>query len=238
MKTTPKVFAFIGTLLAACLAHAADTKPIARVIAITEVETDDATGYASWVAKANEIVKTKLGIDTYFHVYVSNYDGTKAGSVRLVSSAESVSAMAKNAATLNATADPAYRDILDHYRAIRKNGARVLYQAVRFDGTVKGAYVYSTTVKVTDEPGYLKSLDGLRAIFDAKGFQDAKINVYRVLAGRSDYTHRVSISVASNERLAGLLDLMGTDGQLAAWIAEAAKYRTVVGNTTGHDITK
>ena len=30
---------------------------------------------------------------------------------------------------------------------------------------------------------------------------------------------------------------MGTDAQLAAWVADAAKYRTVVANTTGHDIT-
>lgn len=204
MKITRKVFASLLTLLVACSVQAADMKPVARVISITEVETDDATGYAAWVAKANDVVKTKLGIDTYYHVYVSNADGVKTGSVRLVVAAESVAAIAKNAAAL--TGDPAIRDITDHYRAIRKNGARVLYQGVRFDGTLKGGYTYTTTAMVTDEAGYLKSLDGLRAILDAKGLKDAKINVYRVLAGRTNFTHRITLAVPSSERLAALLD--------------------------------
>ena len=236
MKIARKVLASLMTLLAVCVAQAADSKPIARVIAISEIETDDASGYASWVSKTNEVVKAKLGIDTYYHVYVSTFDGEKSGSVRSVIAAESVAAMAKNAAAV--AGDPALRDIQDHYRAIRKVGARVLYQAVRFDGTMKSAYVYSTTAMVSDEGGYLKALDGLRAIFDAKGFQDAKINAYRVLAGRTHFTHRVSIAVPSNERLAALLDLLASDAQMAAWLADAAKYRTVVGNTTSHDIVK
>ena len=234
MKLTRKVLASIVALFAACLVHAA---PVARVISITDVETDDPSGYATWVGKANDLIKAKTGVDTFFHVYQSNYDGTKAGSVRLTSSAESVSAMAKVTAALTGNAD--YRDIIDHYRAIRKNGARVLYQGVRFDGTVKNAFVYTTTINVTDEAGYLKSLDGLRAILDAKGFKDAKINAYRVLAGRTNYTHRVSLVVANNEQLAALLDLMGGgDADLTAWLANAAKYRTVVANTTAREITK
>lgn len=232
MKITRKVFASLVTLLAACLVHAA---PVNRVISITDVETDDATGYAAWVSKANEIIKAKTGIDTYYHVYVSGFDGVKAGSVRLTAAAESVSAMVKVTAAV--TGDSAYRDVLDHYRAIRKNGARLLYQGVRFDGSVKGSYVYTTTVVVSDEAGYLKSLDGLRALFDAKGFKDAKINAYRVLAGRTNFTHRVTIAVATNEQLAALLDFLASDADMAAWLASAAKYRTVVGNMTGHDIT-
>jgi len=236
MNITRKVLASLVALLAACLVHAADSKPVARVIAITDIQTDDATGYAEWVSKANELVKAKLGLDTYYHVYVTTFDGEKAGSVRLTSAAESVAALAKNAAALNA--DPAMRDITDRYRNIRKNGARVLYQGVRFDGTHKNAYVYSTTAMVTDEAGYLKALDGLRALFDSKGFKDAKINAYRVIAGRKDHTHRVSIALPTNERLAAWLDLIATDAQLAAWLADAAKFRTVVASTTSRDIVK
>ncbi len=236
MKPTIKVLASLMTLLVACLAHAADSKPVARVIAITEVETDDATGYAAWLSQANDIIKAKLGIDTYYHVYVSQFDGAKGGAVRSVISAESVSAMAKNTAAL--AGDPKLRDIIDHNRHIRKLGTRVLYQGLRFDGTHKGAYVYSTTVVVTDEAGYLKSLDGLRAVFDKAGFQDAKINAYRVLAGRTNFTHRVTIALPSNERLAALLDLLASDASMAAWLVDAAKYRTVVANTTGNDLMK
>lgn len=233
MKTTRKVFASLVTLFAACLVHAA---PVARVLAISDVETDDATGYAAWLSQTNAIIKAKLGIDTYYHVYVSAFDGTKTASVRSVTSAESVSAMAKVAAFT--ASDPAIREITDHNTHIRKLGARLLYQGVRFDGTIKNAYVYSTTVVVTDEAGYLKSLDGLRALFDAKGFKDAKINAYRVLAGRTNFTHRVSIAVASNEQLAALLDFLASDADMSAWRASAAKYRTVVADTTSHDIMK
>jgi hypothetical protein len=236
MKITRNVLASFVALLAACLVHAADMKPVTRVIAITDIETDDATGYAAWLSQANDIIKAKLGVDTFYHVYVSQFDGKKAGSVRSVVSAESVSALAKITAAV--TGDPALRDINEHNRLIRKLGGRTLYQAVRFDGAMKNGYVYSTTMVVSDEAGYLKALDGLRAIFDAKGFKDAKLNAYRVLAGRTNHTHRVSIGVATNEQLAALLDFMAGDDQMAAWLADAAKYRTVVANTTGHDIIK
>ena len=236
MKIARQVFASLVALVAVCLVQAADSKAVARVMAITDIETDDAVGYAAWQSQANAIIKAKLGIDTYYHVYVSNFDGAKSGSVRSVVSAESVAALVKNNTAI--AADAELRAIADHTRVIRKTGARVLNQGIRFDGALKGGYVYTTTLRVTDEAGYLKALDGLRALFDAKGFQDAKINAYRVLAGRTNYTHRVSIGVPTNPRLAALLDLLAGDAQMAAWLAETAKYRTVVGNTTAHDITK
>lgn len=236
MKITPKVFASVVTLLAACALHAADSKPIARVIAIQDVETDDASGYATWLARINDLVKTKLGVDGYYHVYVSEFDGEKTGQVRTVAVAESVAALAKITAAIEN--DPVVIENRDHYRAIRKLEGRVLYQCVRFDGAVKSAHIYSTVAAVSDEPGYLKSLDGLRALFDKAGMADIKINVYRVIAGRTNYTHRISLSAPSAERLAALLDLTATDPQLGEWLASAAKYRTVVGNSTAHEITK
>ena len=236
MKIASKVFASIVTLLAACLVHAADMKPVNRVISITDIETDDATGYASWITKRNDVVKAKLGIDSYQHVYVSNNDGTKTGSVRVVTAAESVSSLVKNNAAL--AGDPALTDIGNRLRAVSKNGARVLYQGVRFDGTYPGAYVYTTLLMATDEAGYLKSLDGLRALFDAKGFKDAKINAYRVLAGRTNFSHRVTIALPSNERLAAMLDFLASDAQMAAWLADTAKYRTVLSNGTARGLSK
>src|SRR5258708_4724270 len=130
MKIAHKVLASLMTFLAVCIAQAADSKPIARVIAISEIETGDASGYASWVSKTNEIIKAKLGIDTYYHVYVSTFDGEKSGSVRSVIAAESVAAMAKNTAAV--AGEPALRDIQDHHRAIRKIGARVRHQSGQF----------------------------------------------------------------------------------------------------------
>jgi hypothetical protein len=236
MKLTRKVLASIVTLLVACLVHAADINPVARVIAITDVETNDPTGYAAWLSQANDIIKAKLGIDTYYKVYVSNIDGVKSGSVRNVVSADSVTAMAKNTDAI--ASDPALKEIAAHYGAIRKIGSRVLYQCLRFDGTYKGSYVHTTLMNVSDEAGYLKTFDSLRALYDAKGFKDAKINVYRVMVGRTNFTHRVTISLPSNERLVAMLDALAFDAQYMAWLADLAKYRTVVSNTTAHDIMK
>ena len=238
MKTSRIVLASLMTLLAACLVQAADMnmKPIARVMSVSDIETDDASGYAAWIAKTNEVAKAKLGVDNYLRVFQTGFDGHGTGRVRVVSSAASVAELTKNALALEN--DPAILQNRDHLRVIRKQGARVLYQAVRFDGAVKNASVYTTLAVVTDEAGYLKAIDQLRAIYDSLGMKDAKINVYRVMAGRTDHTHRISISLPSQERLAAFIDLAGTNSQVTDWLASSAKYRTVVSNVTAREITK
>jgi hypothetical protein len=91
---------------------------------------------------------------------------------------------------------------------------------------------------VTDEAGYLQAIQQLRGIFDALGLKDAKISVYRVLAGRTDHSHRITISTPSAERLAAFLDLAATNPQLTTWVANSAKFRSVVANMTSREITK
>jgi hypothetical protein len=236
MKITCKVLASVVTLFAACLAHAADTKPIARVMSIVDIETDDPTGYAMWVAKTNEIAKAKLGVDDYIRVFQSVFDGHSTNRVRATTTAASVAELMKNALAIEN--DPGAMQNRERLRTIRKQGARVLYQAVRFDGAVKNAHVYTTLATVTDEPGYLKALDQLRAIFDGLGMKDAKINAYRVIAGRTDHTHRISISAPSADRLAVFMDYAANNAQLGEWVANSAKYRTVVENMTSREITK
>lgn len=236
MKIPRLVLASLVTLLAACLVHAADSKPIARVISIVDIETDDPSGYATWIAKTNEIAKAKLGIDNYIRVYQSVFDGRAGGRVRAVTAAASVAELMKNAAVIEN--EPAAQQNREHLRAIRKQGGRVLYQAVRFDGAVKNASVFTVLVNLTDEPAYLKALDQLRSIYDSLGVKDAKINVYRAMAGRTDHTHRISISLPSPERLAAFIDLAGTNPQVNEWIANSAKLRTIVSNMTAREITK
>jgi hypothetical protein len=236
MKLAQKMFASILTLLAVGLVHAADTKAVNRVIAIQDIETDDPSGYATWVATTNAVAKAKLGLDTYIHVYVSTFDGEKVNSVRAVTVADSVAALTKSGAALQN--DPDLAETRNHLRAMRKLGARVLYQGIRFDGTYKNGTVYTTIANVSDEAAYLKALDGLRALYDAHGLQDVKINAYRVLAGRTNHTHRVTLAVASADRLAALLDFVASNPQMAEWLASAAKYRAVVANGASNEITK
>jgi hypothetical protein len=71
-------------------------------------------------------------------------------------------------------------------------------------------------------------------VFDAGGFHDIKINAYRAQARRTNFTHRFSISLPSNEGLVAWLN----NGGMAEWLANAAKCRKVVGNTTSRDVSK
>ncbi len=236
MKSSRKVLASVVTLLAVCIVHAADLKPVARVMSIVDIETDDPSGYATWIAKTNEIAKAKLGVDNYIRVYQSVFDGHGTNRVRAVSAAATVAELTKNAMALEN--DPAAIQNRDHLRVIRKQGGRVLYQAVRYEGPIQNAWVYTTVANVTDEAGYLKALDQLRAIYDGLGMKDAKISAYRVIAGRTDHSHRISIVLPTAERLAAFLDSATANPQVVAWIADSAKYRTVVANMTAREITK
>jgi tagatose-1,6-bisphosphate aldolase non-catalytic subunit AgaZ/GatZ len=115
----------------------------------------------------------------------------------------------------------------------------VLYQGIYTDGpSPKGAHNYSTELNVTDEAAYLQALAQLRTIFDEVGLKDVKISAYRTLAGRTNHSHRVTISTASPERLAAFLDTMATNKKVADWMASTAKIRTVVSSFTAREITK
>lgn len=236
MKTIRLLFASLATLLAVCATHAADTKPVPFVMTVLDIDTEDASGYATWIAAYNAVAKAKLGVDRYLRVYVSQFDGEKTGRVRVVAGASSFAELTKYAQALEN--DPAIRENNDHLRAIRKTGARVLYQAVRRDGTHPNGMVYTTLANITDEAGYLKSLDQLKAAYDSIGMKDVKINCYRTIAGRTDHTHRITIVLPSPERLAAFLDAAATDATVLKWLADAAKYRTVVSNATAREITK
>lgn len=236
MKSTRKVWASLVTLMAACLLQAADSKVPARVISILEVETEDPSGYATWIAEYNKIAKARLGVDTYLRVFQSQLDGTKSARVRVSTAGKSAAEVMKHSEALQS--DPAIRELVDHLRPIRQLGGRTLYQAVRFDGTDKGAWIFSTLAVVNDEAGYLQSLDQLRTILDGAGLRDAKINVYRIIAGRTNHSHRINIVLPSSERLAAFLDFVGTNAKGAEWVASAAKFRTVVANGTSREITK
>ena len=237
MKTTHKVIASLVALLAACLLSAADSKPIARVIGILDIETDDPAGYATWMKEYNDIAKTKLNLDPYVRIYESVFDGRTSGRVRVVASASSVAELTKNAVALES--DPAIARTLTHLRGLRKTGARVLYQAVHFEGvSEKGACNFNTLAVVNDEAAYLQAITRLRTIFDTVGLKDVKIAVYRVLAGRLEHTHRITISAPSSERLAAFLDLMASNPRVLEWLASCAPLRTVISNTTSREITK
>ena len=235
---TPSLLAASLAMLLACLAHAADASANRRVTSILDVETEDPIAYAKWIKQYNEIAKARLGVDNFIRVYVSIHDSRAKGpGVRVVSSAATASELLKQNDILEN--DPAITQLRSHMRGMRKTGSRVLYQSVRFDGpSARGAHNYNTLANLTDEAAYLKAIDELRAIFDANGLKDVKIYVYRVIAGRTDHSHRITINTPSRERLGALLDFAGTHPQLQTWFTNTAKLRTVVATTTSREITQ
>lgn len=238
MKRVHILLAPLMALLAASLAlAAAEPKQASRVIGILEVDTDDPVAYATWLKQYNEIAKAKVGVDPYLRVYQSVFDSRATGHVRVVTSAATIAELMKAMQALEN--DPAIIANRDHLRSIRKTGARILYQAIRFEGpNPRGSHNFNSLLTVSDEPGYLQAIGELRRLFDSGGFKDAKIAVYRAVAGRTDHSHRVTISLPSAERLAALLDYVGSDQQVGQWLANSAKLRTVVANNTSREITK
>jgi tagatose-1,6-bisphosphate aldolase non-catalytic subunit AgaZ/GatZ len=135
-------------------------------------------------------------------------------------------------------ADADVSQIRERLRGIRTQVSRVLYRSLRWEGpSAKGAHNYNALIRVTDEAAYMKAIDELRALFDANGLKDAKINVWRVVVGQTDHTHRVVIATTSADRLAAMLEHTATPS-MAAWFAKSANLRTVVSTSTSREITR
>jgi len=215
---------------------AAPAKPVLPVISIQQVDTDDPVVYAALIAQNNAAVKEKTGKDHYFRVYVGQHAGQDSGVAFAVSAAESFAALAAN--TDLAQNDPAVVENRAHLNAIRKLGPARLLKAVRYDGTHAGAYLLNTYAVLSDEAAYLAALNDLRALFDSHDLKDVKINAYRVLAGRDEYTHLISLNCPSAAVRGALMDAMATEPWGAQWLAAAGKFRTVVRNGTFREITR
>lgn len=227
-----------AALLAAGFSHAlaGDAKPINRVIASLEVETDDPTGYAHWIAEGNKVAKEKLGVEKYQQVLQAVYDGEKANTrLWVVRSAESIAQLTKQSAAL--ADDPIRQKNLDHMRLIRKTHGMVLYQGLRYEKSIPNAHTMITRMLVTDEAAYVNGAEELRAIYDKAGFKDVTMSIYRVVAGRTNFTHITALSAPSAERLAEFLDAVQRDPAAREWINHASKFRTVVSNVTHKNIT-
>jgi len=211
----------------------AQTKP-AMVVQV--IKTEDSDAYVAAITKINAVIKAKTGIEQLRHVWVGDFAGENSHGVFAVSSFPSAGAAAEVQEKLKD--DPEIKVLLAQLKGIRQLGASSLYKSIRNDGGYPGGAVFNTGMVCTDEDGYVKALDGLKAIFDANGSKDAKVNLWRVVAGRSATTHLVVIALPSQARVAALLDSITDQGLLKEWNVGAAKLRTVVHNGTYHEITK
>lgn len=216
----------VGTLLA-------DTQP-AMVVQV--VQTDDSDGYVAAITKVNALIKARAGIEKLRHVWVGDLAGENSHVTFAVSEYPS-------AAAISATMDklkeyPEMDALMTQLKGLRHLGPSYLYKAVRYEGAYEGGAVFNTSIKCTDEAAYLKALDGLKAILVANGFKEVKVNLWRVMSGRSESTHLVVIALPSQARVGELLDSLSDKNLLADWYVGAAKLRTTVNNGTYKEITK
>jgi hypothetical protein len=211
----------------------ADTKPAMVVQAVT---TDDVDAYVAALTKINAAVKAKTGIEKLRHTWQGDFAGENSHGIFVVSSFASASAVAEVADKMKD--DPDTKALLAQLKGMRKLGPSWLYKSIRNEGMYEGGAVFNTSIVSTDEDAYAKALDGLKAIFDANGFKDAKVNLWRVVAGRSESTHLVVISLPSSVRVGELLDTITDKALLKDWNVTAAKIRTTIRNGTYHEITK
>jgi uncharacterized protein (DUF1330 family) len=203
---------------------------------VQQVSTDDVAAYTAMLTKINTVIKAKTGIEKLRHTWEGVYAGDGSHAIFVVSSFPSAVAAAQFADKMKD--DPDSNALLKQLKGMRHLGPSWLYKAARNEGLYEGGAVFNTSIVCTDEDAYLKALDGLKAIFDANGFKDAKVNLWRVAAGRKDSTHLVIISFPSEARVAELIDALGDKGLLKEWNVGAAKIRTTVANGTYHEITK
>jgi hypothetical protein len=237
MKTTLKLAAALLPLFTAGYALAADDAgaPQMPVVSVQVVTTEDPSGYATWIAKANENFKAAGGPEHYTHVYEAVIAGNETGDLFAVRFADSTAALAKNSEALEKL--PERSELLGHFSAMRKLGASSLLKAVHYEGGSSGEWLYITDALVTDEAAYIKAIGELRTLLDSHDLKDIKLNVFRVLAGRSNHSHEVVISAPSHDRIAAFMDSM-TASWVSDWLAGLAPIRTVVHNGIYHEISK
>jgi hypothetical protein len=219
----------------------ADAAPAAApgalpVLVVQEVQTKDADAYVASIAKINALVKARIGVEHYRHVWEGDFAGSSSHALFVVSAFASATELYQDQDKLKNY--PEMDVILAQIKDQRHLGDSTLYKGIRNEGVYDGGVVYNTGIAVTDEPAYLKDLDALRAIFDSSGFKDAKLNLYRAILGREKATHLVVIAFPTAVRLGEFLDALHDKGLLNDWNVEAAKARTSLTNGSYHEITK
>jgi len=211
----------------------AETHP-AMVVQVVKTEVPDS--YIAMIAKDNALIKARTGLDRLRHIWMGDFAGESSHEIFVVSTYPSAAAIYQTEDKMKGY--PEMDALLAELNAIRHLGASYLYKAVRYDGMYEGGAVLDTGIVCTDEDAYLKALDGLKAILDANGFKDVRVNLWRHAAGRTTATHLVVLSLPSQSRVAELIDTIWDKALLKEWNQDVAKIRTTVGNGTYHEVIR
>ena len=216
----------VGTLFA-------DTKP---ALVVQVVQTDNSDAYVAAITKVNALVKARTGIEKLRHVWTGDLAGEHSHGIFVVSEYPSAAAIYTTNDKLKDY--PEMDTLLTQLKGMRHLGPSYLYKAIRYEGVYEGGAVFNTSIKCTDEAAYAKALDDLKTILAANGFKDAKVNLWRIVSGRTEATHLVVIGLPSQVRVGELQDSLADKDLLADWFVGAAKLRTTLHNGSYNEITK
>jgi len=206
------------------------------VMVVQEVDTKNPEAYAGFIAKLNALAKARIGTEHFRHVWQGDFAGENSHKLFVVTSFPSATELYQTQEKLKNY--PEMDVLLGQMSDMRTLGASSLYKCVRNEGVYEGGVVFNTGIACTDEPAYQKALDSLKETFGANGFKDLKVNLYRIISGRTNTTHLVVMSLPNPVRLGELFDALHDKGLLNEWNVMAAKIRTSIGNGTYHEITK
>lgn len=183
-------------------------------IAIEETRPADPKSYVALVGQVNDAMRTRHRVPLFLRSYeaTSHTGGTPATFV--LSPAGSFEALLANGRTF--ATDPELADLREQLSQAGRSGPSIYLKAVRFDGTSSPGWLFNTRVKTNDEPTLLARIAALATLLTAPEHPAPRINVFRVVAGRTDFTHLVSVNTASSEELAMRLDAIVA----GSWTAE------------------
>lgn len=211
----------------------ADPKP---VIELQVVETNNTDAYVALMAKASALSKARAGVTILRRVWMADVAGENSHKLLVVT--EFPSLAAEYQIQKEAKDYPETALLSEQLMEIRHLGPSYLCRAVRTDGLYPGGASFVISINCSNEEAYAQALNGAKLIFDANGFKDVRLNLWRIVAGGTAATHVLVFSLSSQVRLGEFIDNIWDNVLLKDWFVEAAKIRTVVQTGIYHEISK
>jgi hypothetical protein len=198
------VLALAGLLLGATAARG-QFRP---ALFLEEQTMSDVPAYTAALARANALMRANHGVPLFLRAYAAPALAGGSGETFSLSPAASFEALLKNTQTF--ATDSALADVRREIAAATAPGRGTYLKAVRFDGTNAPGWLWNSRVKTDDEPALLARVAELAALLLAAAPDRGppSVNVFRVVAGHTGYTHLVSLNTAGPADLAACLDAL------------------------------
>lgn len=191
------------------------------VIIIEEVEITDSHDHAQLIGQINEAMNDKYGVSPFLRLYQNTSVSGKAIDTFTLSPSLTFEGLDKNQQLFKSDPDFAeYRQKLDNLsRASKKS----YLKSIQFDGTHTPGWLFNHLILTSHETELLDHLNGLKVLVSNHGMPEPKINIFRVIAGETAFSHLVSINAASAEDIAKIMDVLSA----SPWSFESSEETAV-----------